>query len=63
MCDIKVTLEFIEFEIRQAASDLFKMRSPFSLSSIFFRISVASRIISDILNLPSICSNFPFAKQ
>ena len=59
----KDTFDFIEFEMRQAASALWSILSAFSLSDSLLMTRIGSSKISVIENLPSICSNFPFAEQ
>ena len=58
-----VTFDLIEFEIKQASSDLFKTRSVFSRSFSSVIVTVGSRIISLIIYFPSTISSFPFALQ
>ena len=54
-----ITFDLMELEIKQAASDFCKTRSAFSLSASFTIVTVGSRRISVIKNLPSTCSSFP----
>ena len=63
MVGIIVIFELIELEIKQAASDFCKMRSALSISFSSIMVTIGSRIISVIRNLPSTCSNFPFDWQ
>ena len=59
MVGIMVTFDLMELEIRHAASDFCKTLSAFSWSSGLTMVTVGSRIISVIRNLPSTCSSFP----
>jgi hypothetical protein len=61
--EIMVTFDLTEFEIRQAASDFCKTRSARSRSFSSAIVTVGSRIISLIMNFPSICSSFPLDLQ
>lgn len=53
----------MELDIRQAVSDFCKTLSARSRSFSFFIVTVGSRMISVIKNLPSNCSNLPFDLQ
>lgn len=59
----RVTFDFIELEIKQAASDFCKIRKALSLSTSFFNTSLGNQCTSVIKNLPSICSHLPLASQ
>lgn len=58
-----LTVDLIEFDIKHAFSDFSRMRSAFAMSVSFFSISIGSNKTSDIKNLPSIFSSFPFEAQ
>lgn len=55
--------DFTEFEIKQAASDFCKTLCALSRSFSSVIVTVGSRVISVIKNLPSTCSNLPFDLQ
>ena len=61
--EVIVTFDFIELEIKQAASDFCNTLSALSRSFSSEIVTVGSSIISLIINLPSICSNLPFDLQ